>query len=260
MEGAKNNLKSEIKDFNFKKVQQNATELWNKALGKMSVEGGTVDDKTIFYTALYHTMIDPRCFTDVDGKYPGGDGKIHQTNQFVKRTVFSGWDVFRSQFPLLTIIRPDVVNDMINSLVTLAEESGHDYLERWEFLNAYSGCMVGNPAVSVITDAYAKGIRNFDVNKAYKFSKQTVEKFGNGDKGYVNDSISETLEYAYSEWCMSRFAHFLNKAEDEKKYTQRAQSYRNIFDNSVRWFRSKKMMGHGVNGPRMGELFRVMDV
>lgn len=252
LEGAKNNLKSEIKDFDFKKVRQNATELWNHALGKMSVEGGSVNDKAIFYTALYHTMIDPRCFTDVDGKYPGGDGKIHQTDQFIKRTVFSGWDVFRSQFPLLTIIRPDVVNDMINSLVTLAEESGHSYLERWEFLNAYSGCMVGNPAISVISDAYAKGIRNFDVNKAYKYSKQTVEKFGNGEKGYVNGSISETLEYAYSEWCLSRFAHFLNKPEEEKKYAQRAQSYRNIFDDSVHWFRAKKDDGTWGGWPKDG--------
>lgn len=243
MEGAKNNLKAEIKDFNFKKVQQKGTELWNTALSKMSVEGGTAEDKTIFYTALYHTMIDPRCFTDVDGKYPGGDGKIHQTNAFVKRTVFSGWDVFRSQFPLLTIIRPDVVNDMINSLVTLADESGQDYLERWEFLNAYSGCMVGNPAVSVIADAYAKGIRNYDVDRAYELSKQTVEKLGNGKKGYVDGSISETLEYAYSDWCMSRFAQLRNKKEDEKKYAQKAQNYLNIFDKSVQWFRAKKDNG-----------------
>jgi predicted alpha-1,2-mannosidase len=198
-------------------------------------------------------MIDPRSFTDVDGSYPGGDGKIHKTDKFVKRTIFSGWDVFRSQFPLQTIINPTVVNDMINSLLTLAEESGHDYLERWEFLNAYSGCMVGNPAVSVITDAYAKGIRNFDVAKAYKYSRQTVEKFGNGDKGF-SDGISTTLEYAYSEWCLSTFAENLGKKEDAALYFNRSKSYKNIFDPEVKWFRSRKVDGTWEKWPRNGRL------
>ncbi len=242
IEGAKKNLQAEITDWNFDQVHDRARELWNVALSKISVEGGTAEEKAIFYTALYHTMIDPRAFADVDGNYPGGDGKIHQSSTFTKRTIFSGWDVFRSQFPLQTIINPEVVNDMINSLVTLAEESGHDYLERWEFLNAYSGCMIGNPAVSVITDAWAKGIRNFDLDKAYKYSRQTVERFGNGDKGF-SDGISTTLENAYSEWCMSRLAHFMNKPEDEALYAKRSQDYRNIFDPSVNWFRQKNTDG-----------------
>ncbi len=254
MNGAKNNLLSEIKDFNFYRIKTNAARLWNDALKKVKVEGGSEDEKTVFYTALYHTMIDPRSFTDVDGSYPGGDGKIHKTDKFVKRTIFSGWDVFRSQFPLQDIINPEVVNDMINSFVELAEESGKDYLERWEFLNAYSGCMLGNPAVSVITDAYVKGIRNFDINKAYKYSRQTVEKFGNGDKGYTSGSISHTLENAYSEWCMSRLAHFLGNPDDEKLYANRAQSYRNIFDRSVNWFRPRKPDGTWENWPKNGRL------
>ena len=253
IEGAKKNLNSEITDWNFEQVRTRAKELWNTALSKMSVEGGTKEEKAIFYTALYHTMIDPRAFADVDGKYPGGDGKIHQSSTFTKRTIFSGWDVFRSQFPLQTIINPEVVNDMINSLVTLAEESGHDYLERWEFLNAYSGCMIGNPAVSVITDAYAKGIRNFDIGKAYQYSKQSVEKFGNGEKGF-SDGISETLEYAYFEWCMSRLAHFTNKPDDEKLYAKRAQNYRNVFDPSVNWFRLKNTDGTWAKWPEKGRL------
>jgi len=198
-------------------------------------------------------MIDPRAFSDVDGNYPGGDSKIHQSSTFTKRTIFSGWDVFRSQFPLQTIINPEVVNDMINSLVTLAEESGNNYLERWEFLNAYSGCMIGNPAVSVITDAYAKGIRNFDIAKAYKYSRQSVEKSGNGETGY-SGGISTTLEYAYSEWCMSQLAHFLNNPEDENLYKKRAQSFRNIFDSSVNWFRPKNSDGTWDEWPANGRL------
>ena len=168
IEGAKNNLQSEIGDFDFNLIKTRAAKLWDDALSKVTIQGGSEEEKIVFYTALYHTMIDPRSFADIDGNYPGGDSKIHQTKDFVKRTIFSGWDVFRSQFPLQTIINPAVVNDMINSLITLADETGNDYLERWEFLNAYSGCMIGNPAVSVIVDAYNKEIRNFDIQKGYQ--------------------------------------------------------------------------------------------
>ncbi len=253
MEGAKKNLETEITDWDFDAVHQKAVDSWNQALNKMKVQGGTEEEKTVFYTALYHTMIDPRAFADVDGKYPGGDNKIHQTSFFTKRTIFSGWDVFRSQFPLQTIINPEVVDDLINSLLSLAEESNHDYLERWEFLNAYSGCMIGNPVVSVIADAYAKGIRNYDVEKAYKFCKQTVGKFGDVEKGYA-DGISTTLEYAYSEWCVSQLANFLKKPDDEELYFQRGQSYRNIFNDSVQWFRVKNDDGTWSDWPERGRL------
>jgi predicted alpha-1,2-mannosidase len=253
IEGARKNLEADIAGWDFDRVVKDTRELWNQALSKITVEGGTEEEKTIFYTALYHTLIDPRAFADVDGKYPGGDGKIKQTGTFTKRTIFSGWDVFRSQFPLQTIINPSVVNDMINSLVELADENGTHYLERWEFLNAYSGCMIGNPAVSVITDAYAKGIRNFDISKAYQYSLNSVEKFGNGERGY-SSGISTTLEHAYSEWCMAEFARYLGKPEDEALYRNRAQSYRNIFDPSVGWFRPKNRDGEWEPWPVKGRL------
>ncbi len=253
MEGARNNLLSEIPGFDFNLVKENAAGLWNDALHKITVEGSSEEDKTIFYTALYHTMIDPRCFTDVDGSYMGGDGKIHQTDKFIKRTIFSGWDVFRSQFPLQTIINPDVVSDMINSLIELAGESGNNYLERWEFLNAYSGCMIGNPAVSVMVDAYNKGIRTFDIEKGYRYAKNTCEKFGNGEKGHSN-SISSTLEHAYFEWCLSVFADSLRKKEDAATYLNRSKSYRNIFDPSVQWFRPRRTDGSWEQWPKDGRL------
>ncbi|MCX6227167.1 MAG: glycoside hydrolase family 92 protein, partial [Bacteroidia bacterium] len=157
------------------------------------------------------------------------------------------------QFPLQTIINPSVVNDMINSLVELADENETHYLERWEFLNAYSGCMIGNPAVSVITDAYAKGIRNFNIPKAYEYSRNSVEKFGNGERGY-SSGISTTLEHAYSEWCLSEFARYLGKPADKKLYRKRAQSYRNVFDPSVGWFRPKKKDGTWEPWPAKGRL------
>jgi predicted alpha-1,2-mannosidase len=242
IEGAKKNLNAEITNWDFNNLRGNAKELWNVALSKIKIEGGTEDQKDIFYTALYRTMIDPRNMADVDGNYPGGDGKIHETKSFTKRTIFSGWDVFRSQFPLQTIINPTLVNDMINSLVELADQTGKNYLERWEFLNAYSGCMIGNPAVSVIVDAYNKGIRDFDISKAYRFSLNSCEKFGNGELGH-SYNISKTLEHAYSEWCLAQFADSLGHKEDATKYLNRSRSYRNIFDPSVGWFRPRNDKG-----------------
>jgi predicted alpha-1,2-mannosidase len=256
MDGAKNNLSAEIKDWDFEKVKQGAEELWNKSLAKIEIEGGTEDQKRVFYTSLYHTQIDPRMFEDVDGNYFGGDGKTHQSKDFTKRTIFSGWDVFRSQMPLQTVINPTLVSDMVNSLVTLADEKDKDYLERWEFLNAYSGCMIGNPAVSVIADAYVKNIRTFDVPKAYTLARNSVERFGNGDKGYTSEGfgISHTLEYAYFDWCVAQLAKGLGKTADVEKYTKRGQAYLNIFDAEKGWFRPKDKNGNWEPWPAEGRL------
>ena len=256
MEGARNNLEEEIGDWNFSKLRDNAAKLWNKSLAKIDIEGGTDEQRRVFYTALYHTQIDPRVFEDRDGNYTGGDNKVHQSEDFTKRTIFSGWDVFRSQMPLQTIVNPTLVSDMISSLVTLADEKDKDYLERWEFLNSYSGCMIGNPAVSVIADAYLKGIRNFDVEKAYQLSVNSVEKFGNGQKGYVTEGfgISHTLEYAYFDWCVSRLAKELGKTADADKYAQKGQAYRNIFDAEKGWFRPRDKNGNWEPWPEEGRL------
>lgn len=256
IDGARNNLSKEITNWNFDAVHQRAVALWNKALSKVAVEGGTKEEKTVFYTSMYHTMIDPRVFEDVDGRYWGGDGKAHTSNGFTKRTIFSGWDVFRSQMPLQTIINPALVNDMVNSLVTLADEKDKNYLERWELLNSYSGCMLGNPAVSVIADAYAKGIRGFDLKKAYELSANSVEKFGNGDKGYTPGglSLSYTLEYAYTDWCAAQLAKALGNNKDYEKYTQRGQAYKNIFDKDKGWFRPREENGDWAAWPDSGRL------
>ncbi|WP_301929671.1 GH92 family glycosyl hydrolase [Ferruginibacter sp.] len=254
--GAKANVNAEIKDWNFDKVHAHAIGSWNNALGKINIIGGTDEEKKVFYTALYHTMIDPRSMQDVNGNYTGADHLVHHGQQFTKRTIFSGWDVFRSQMPLQNIINPEVVNDMINSLVTMADESGRHYLERWELLNAYTNCMIGNPAIPVIADAYAKGIRNFDIAKAYAYAVNTTGKFGNGERGYVaeSNSISGTLEYAFSESCLAGLSKALGKKNDEIKYTLAAQSYRNIFDTATGWFRPKMKDGSWEPLPPAGRL------
>ncbi|MDR0824046.1 MAG: GH92 family glycosyl hydrolase [Prevotella sp.] len=248
MDGAKNNFETEIANKEFDQVYNEAKEKWNTELSRIKITGGDETQKTIFYTALYHTMIDPRVYTDVDGRYKGANEQIYSDTTFTKRTIFSGWDVFRSQFPLQTIINPVLVNDLLNSLISLAEQSGREYFERWEIVNSYSGCMLGNPAISVLADAYVKGIRNYDMEKAYRYALNTSKKFGNDKLGYTAQpfSISHTLEYAYTDWCISRLSAKLGKSEDEKAFLEKGQAYRNIFDNEKGWFRPRKTDGSWV--------------
>ncbi len=250
VEGARNNLQAEIPGWDFDAVHAAARALWARELSRISVEGGTADQRTAFYTALYHAMIDPRAFADLDGSYPGGDGKTHKTDLYTRRTIFSGWDVYRSAYPLMTLIAPKVVTDMINSLSDLALESGKGYLERWEFLNAYSGCMNGNPAVSVIVDAYKKGLRGFDVAQAYDLSRKTCERFGNRRFGYAPMRLSDSLEQGFDEWCLSEMAAALGNADDAKLYAERGQAYRRLFNPDTGWFAPKDARGNFTPQPK----------
>mgnify|MGYP003374008669 CR=1 FL=1 len=252
MDGARNNFVKEIAGKNFDQVRSEAYGRWNEELGKIRISGGSESEKKVFYTSLYHTMIDPRIYEDADGRYIGGDLKIHNSDgRFVKRTVFSGWDVFRSQIPLQTIINPSLVSDLINSLVTMADQSGREYFERWELLNSYSGCMIGNPALSVLADAYVKGIRTFDAEKAYRYAVNTVGKFGNMPLGWTPSGlcISETLEYAYFDWCLSVLADSLGHKNEAERFAKHAQAYRNIFDVEKGWFRPRNADGTWVDWP-----------
>ena len=257
MEGAENNYQREIASKSFDQVRREADELWNRELSRIRIAGGTADEKTVFYTSLYHTMIDPRTYTDVDGRYIGGDLKPHVADSaFVKHTIFSGWDVFRSQFPLQTLINPRLVSDELNSLISQAEQSGREYFERWELLNAYSGCMLGNPALSVLADAYAKGIRTFDAEKAFRYAVNTSRLFGNDSLGYTpgSQSIAKTLEYAYTDWCVSRLAADLGKEAESQLFYQKGQAYRNLFDSEKGWFRPRNADGSWVEWPQEGRL------
>lgn len=257
LEGARRNFMAELKDKDFECVASEAHGAWNRELSRILIEGGSDDERTVFYTALYHTMIDPRLYTDVDGRYVGGDYQIHQAGaEFKKRTVFSGWDVFRSQFPLQTIINPDVVNDMLESLVTMAEHSGREYFERWEFLNSYSGCMLGNPAISVLADAYMKGIYRGDIGKAYQYAKNSSARNGNDLLGYTPGTLglSHTLEYAYTDWCVARLAAALGQHDDVEAYTAKSEAWRNVFDKDMGWFRPRNEDGSWVDWPEMGRL------
>jgi len=233
--GARANLGAEIPGWDFESVHQQSRQAWAKELGRITVAGGTEAQQTAFYTAMYHAMIDPRMFADVNGDYPGGDQQVHHTQAFTKRTIFSGWDVYRSEFPLLTLIAPQIINDEINSWIELADQNGTHYFDRWEMFNSYSGCMNGNPALAVINDAWQKGIRGYDTAKAYEYAVNTAEKYKNGPLGYSPGNLSATFEYGFHDWNLAQLASGLGKTEDATKYRQRSQAYQLLFDPEVPW-------------------------
>jgi predicted alpha-1,2-mannosidase len=251
LEGAKQNLEHDIPGWDFDSIHEHAKNLWKDAFAGIETQGGTPVQREAFATALYHTMLDPRAYSDANGDYTGSDGKIHRADNFTYRTIFSGWDVFRSQYPLLTIIRPDVVNDTVNSLMQQAQLSNNGYLARWEIVTAESGCMIGDPAVSVFADAYVKGIRGYDVNQAYELCRKSVElDRDNGNHrpdyrrlGFAPQSISVTLENAYFDYCAGKFAEALGKTNDARRLMLRSLSYRNIYDPSVGNMRARKADG-----------------
>ena len=264
IDGAKNNLETEIKDWNFNRVVSDAKKLWIEQLNKIQIEGGTEDDITIFYTALYHCSMSPYVFTDVDNRYRGLDQKIYTADEgFTNYTVFSLWDTFRAFNPLLTIIDPERVNDFVRALLCRYDEGG--ILPKWELGGNYTGSMIGYHAVSMIVDAYMKGIRDYDVDKAYKaciatslydttniiFPSLVVkEKLMPDARKYYNEldfipadltikSVSEQLEYAYCDWCIAQLAKDRNDAAVYEVYSQRAMKYKNIFDHSTGFMRGR---------------------
>ncbi len=256
VEGARKNLAHDIPDWDFENVRRQGRALWDQALNSIEIEGASEDQKRIFFTAIYHAMIDPRVISDVDGQYAGADGRIHIAEGYTPRTIFSGWDVFRGEFPLMTLLNTRLVSDEINSLVTLAESSGKGYLERWEIMNSYSGCMDGDPATSVILDASVKGIRGFDLEKAYAACRQTATGTGGETNrpennfylqhGFVPEQVSWTLDNAYFDWCVGSFAALLGKTDDARLFSARSQNYKKIFDPQVRSMRARRANGEWV--------------
>ncbi|TAJ13508.1 glycoside hydrolase family 92 protein [Marinilabiliaceae bacterium JC017] len=246
-DGALANLQHEATGVSFNQARQMATETWNKSLGKIEVEGGSLKEKRIFYTALYHSLLTPNLAQDIDGKYKGMDGEVHQAKGFTNYTVFSLWDTFRALHPLLTIIEPDITNDFVGCLVQKSKEFGE--LPMWELASNDTRCMIGYHAVSVIADAYAKGIDDYDLEEAYREMKRTamLDKRGLKDYrtlGYVpsnksSQGVSKTLEYAYNDWCIAQIARVLNKEDDYHYFMNRATNYRNIYDASVGFMRGK---------------------
>ncbi|MCD6355384.1 MAG: GH92 family glycosyl hydrolase [Prolixibacteraceae bacterium] len=266
-QGAKNNLETEIPGWDFDKVKNATSRIWEKQLDKIKIEGGSEDEKTIFYSSLYHTLISPYLFSDVDGRYLGMDKKIYQSKGKNIYTVFSLWDTFRAFHPLQTIIDPELDNDFINSLICKYDEGG--MLPKWELNANYTGTMIGSHAISVIVDAYMKGIRNYDVEKVYNamvksmtfdttgilFPSELVKrklmpmaKYYNETLGYIpadleNGSVSKALEYAYNDWCIAQMAKELGKKKDYEIYTNLSKRYTKYFDKKTGFMRGKNSDG-----------------
>ncbi|CAL2083801.1 Glycosyl hydrolase family 92 [Tenacibaculum sp. 190524A05c] len=247
IEGAKKNLEQEIGNKSFEEVKKEAQQTWTKQLEKIVVESNNEDYKTNFYTSMYHAMIAPNKYQDVDGRYRGMDLKIHETKDFDYYTVFSLWDTYRATHPLYTIIEQERTNDFINTFLAKYDEGG--IMPIWDLSANYTGCMIGYHAVPVIADAYLKGIQGFDAEKALQAMKHSATRDKLGLESYKNlgyipvekesESVSKTLEYAYDDWTIAQMAKAMNKADDYKTYTERAQNYKNIFDPKSQFMRGR---------------------
>ena len=275
-EGALNNLDTEVPDFDFKKIVKSARAEWNEQLNKIQVEGGAppisteqrsnqyqnggynptgynrpqqqkqapVTDwskikQTIFYTALYHSMVAPNLYSDVDGQYRGLDQKVHKAEGFDYYTVFSLWDTFRAEDPLFTIIDRKRTLDFIKTFLAMYEQGG--LLPIWPLGSGETFCMIGNHSIPVIVDAYAKGIRGFDAEEAFTAMKAAVNRQEPGLNSYRKngvvladddaESVSKTLEFAYDDWCIARMAKMLNKPDDYAVFIKRAQYWKNVYND-----------------------------
>lgn len=250
VQGANLNM-SEIKHWDFKKVKTDAEQLWNKELSKIEVTSSDKNKKTIFYTALYHTMMQPNIAQDLDGKYRGRDNEIHTAEGFDYYSVFSLWDTFRAAHPLYTLIDKKRTADFINTFLKQYEQGGR--LPVWELASNETDCMIGYHSVSVMADAMAKGITGFDYEKAFEASKHAamLDHLGlNAYKknGFISiddehESVSKTVEYAYDDWCIAQMAMILDKKEDYEYFMKRSQNWKNIFDWETKFMRPKKNGG-----------------
>ncbi len=247
VDGARNNLQSEIPDWSFDRTKRAAENKWEEQLDKIYVSGGSDEQKETFYTALYHTMLAPNLYSDVDGRYRGHDMKIHRDKEFNRYTVFSLWDTFRTLHPLFTIIERQRTGEFIRTMLDMYRFDG--LLPVWELAANETNCMIGYHAVSVILDAYVKGIRDFDTLNALQAMQATANAHHFGldvyrKKGYIpadkeGSSVSKTLEYAYDDWCIARMAQLQNNENIYTEFIQRAQYYKNIYDDETGFFRGK---------------------
>ncbi len=260
-ENALLNLKAETDGLNFDSVRKNAADDWEERLSSIKIDTDDKDIKTIFYTALYHSMIMPSNFTDVNGEYLGFDKKVSVADGYTYRTDMSLWDTCRTTHPLYTLIAEDIQTDCLKSLVEMAETGGS--LPRWPMGAGYTGSMQGDPANIVITESYLKGITDFDVETAYEYMKKSsdgnVRKDGRNyielynEYGYIpqdiapgDESVSRTLEYAWEDGAIASLAEALGKTDDAEKYAKKSMYYKNVFNPETKYFQARNSDGSFV--------------
>ena len=255
VENAKNNL--DTPDFNFESVKTAAESSWEKALASFNVETKTDSLKTIFYTALYHAQLAPVTFSDKNGQFRLENDSIATAENYTAYSTLSLWDTFRAEHPLLTLIAPDKVSDMINSMLAYYETK--KILPVWTLYGNETNTMTGYHSIPVIVDAYKKGIRGFDAEKAYKAMKNTMlqderglnqyKKYGYIPYNSVDESVTITLEYAYDDWCVAEMAKMLGKQEEYQFFLNRSKAYQYLFDTKSGFMRGKSADGKSWNEP-----------
>ena len=250
IEGARRNLEAEVPGWDFDEVRQQAEAAWNAKLDKIQVEGGTREQQRIFYTALYHSYVAPYIFNDVDGQYRGMDGQVHHADHDVY-TVFSLWDTFRALHPLMTILEPEMTNDFIRTMLLHYQDGGR--LPVWELWGNETDCMIGYHSVSVIADAYLKGLRDYDADLALE--AMVASAMGEDPcleayrkQGYISsedcaESVSKTLEYAYDDWCIAQMAREMGRDSLAEVFHRRSGNWRNLFDPETKFFRARRNGG-----------------
>ncbi len=251
IEGAKKNLEAEAAGWDFDGVRKKAENAWEEELSKIKISTGNADDKKIFYTALYHTMIAPSVFCDVDGSYYGADNRNHSGEGFVNYTTFSLWDTYRAAKPLMTIIHPEKMGDIINTMLNIYRQQGK--LPVWHLMGCETDCMVGNPGIPVVADAIVKGIGGFDKEAAFEAMKASAMlgergqdlrmKYGYIPSDMMNESIAYDMEYALADGALAKAAEILGKDEDFRYFNERSHSYRNYFDRETGFMRGLDSRG-----------------
>ena len=236
--GAKANMESELGDKSFDQLKTEAAAKWEAQLQKIVVESSEEESLYNFYSAMYHSMLAPNLYQDVDGRYRGMDLKVHQTTAFDYYTVFSLWDTYRAAHPLYTIIEQERTNDFVNTMLAKYKEGG--IIPIWDLSANYTGCMIGYHGIPVIADAYMKGLRNYDTALALEAMKHSATRDHLGLEGYKefgfvpmeleSESVSKTLEYAYDDWTIAQMAEAMGEQEDYKNYIRRAQNYKNVYN------------------------------
>jgi predicted alpha-1,2-mannosidase len=254
VEGASNNLAAEVPGWDFDAVRRAAKDAWSAELSRVEVAGGAPAERRAFYAALYHSMLAPVTYMDVDGRYRGLDDVIRVADSFTNYHIFSLWDTFRAEHPWLTILHPKRDADMIRSMLAHRQQSVHGILPIWSFGSRETWCMIGYHAVAVIADAFLKGIPGFDGEEALAAMKASAT-YGPYDDladymahGYVpvdheTEAASKTLEYAYDDWTIGRMASALGHADDAKRFRDRARSYQAIWDKGTGFMRAKLLDG-----------------
>lgn len=252
-QNALENIQSEIKDWNFEKVKMDAQKLWNDELNKIKIEASE-DNKINFYTAMYHTFINPTTYTDVNGQYKGLDQDTHTANGFTNYSTFSLWDTYRALHPFFNIIQPSRNNDMIKSMMAHYNQSALHMLPIWSHYSNENWCMSGYHSVSVIADAIIKGVYNGDPNEALDACVATAkhrnyEGIGTYmDLGFIPDeksgtSVSNTLEYAYDDWCIAQLAKKLDREEIYEEFIKRSSNWKNNFNPTTGFMQPKLATG-----------------